>query len=773
MSRLINPWVQHDGPTSPYAGGTVYFGLPNQDPIGNPKAPFSDSALQVPIGESQTLDSKGMYQTAIFLKGAYSMSLFDSNNNFVRTDPDVRGAITSGDGSVISFSTLLEAVQSVGIGDGDTLNIAERTTGNGGGAMWLVVLTSSVTPNTFNIVISTGNALLSLVLRLTEIINPVQWGSVLDGSTVNTLSNQAALKYAEDNNLSIFFPPGGGNVTERLDVKVGGIKIYGDHSHMIQRYESVVLGSGGAGSTKAWPVFMIFRDADHTEVTGFKFTADSTVATIQAGLGVDWFSYISFIVSHNAANTWIHHNEFAGAQDRAIFFHGGNFAKIHNNTFGTMGMIMHVGFAQNQNFWDTGANDQSTWFSPVSPNVYSNDFDSYAGALTSVLFMTGAINITVKDNKITGMNQAGASGIRIYTNDFGLTDNSGTPQLIMGGEVSGNTVEGLFENGMILNGFSSTASSQIHQLRLEVHGNTFTGTGNGFNLERVNFTNIHDNQVCVTKSPLLMTRDITKTHIDKNNLEGTVAGNNTVTIWTGSTLTFDNSTIDDNEIVSPSGDKHVMTATATSFDNSSVSNNRVSIATTIAAPIPFNLTVVDSFLKFNGNMFTITGSTMVDRALFVIDGTADLEVNNNKVISSTVQIDRVDMSCTDLQFHGNEVPGAVIDATGKVYMGHNTLVLSTTSTTQPLKVSNALWLSMDGNFIESAPALAVPTVFIIDCTDSRLVHNRILGDSSVPLVRNDNSGEMNYWGNEQGNNGAGGVTFTTTGSATAVAETGQ
>ena len=81
---------------------------------------------------------------------------------------------------VHNFATLADAVASTKIVVGDSVNLKERTTGNGGGAMWDVVLASSVTPNTYNIVACTGVASLTLVLRRdfgnTKYIASSQWG---------------------------------------------------------------------------------------------------------------------------------------------------------------------------------------------------------------------------------------------------------------------------------------------------------------------------------------------------------------------------------------------------------------------------------------------------------------------------------------------------------------------------------------------------------------------------------------------------------------------
>jgi len=64
---------------------------------------------------------------------------------------------------VHNFATLADAVSSTKILAGDSVNLKERTTGNGGGAMWDVVLASSVTANNDNIVACTGVATLALV----------------------------------------------------------------------------------------------------------------------------------------------------------------------------------------------------------------------------------------------------------------------------------------------------------------------------------------------------------------------------------------------------------------------------------------------------------------------------------------------------------------------------------------------------------------------------------------------------------------------------------
>jgi hypothetical protein len=81
------------------------------------------------------------------------------------------------DKPVINYSTLTSAVSDNNLKLNQACNMKERTSGNGGGAMWDVVLASSVTPNTYNIVQCTGVATLALVIRFQGKIDIKAWGA--------------------------------------------------------------------------------------------------------------------------------------------------------------------------------------------------------------------------------------------------------------------------------------------------------------------------------------------------------------------------------------------------------------------------------------------------------------------------------------------------------------------------------------------------------------------------------------------------------------------
>ena len=125
------------------------------------------------------------------------------NNTFANAvyNIDSLDALATVTGAAFSknFATLAAAVADTGLVDGDALNIAERTTGNGGGAMWDVVLSSTVTENTYNIVQCTGVATLSVVLREKN-MTFAAWGAPTDGTDAEP-AVEHRLQWMLDNSL--------------------------------------------------------------------------------------------------------------------------------------------------------------------------------------------------------------------------------------------------------------------------------------------------------------------------------------------------------------------------------------------------------------------------------------------------------------------------------------------------------------------------------------------------------------------------------------------
>ena len=133
-----------------------------------------------------------------------------TNTPFYMGPFDNTEATASSGNTVKPFATLAIAVASLSINSGDALNLKERTAGNGGGAMWDVVLASTVTPNTFNIVICTGLPTLALVLRVGQTADVKQFGALADGIGVtdDTAAFEATRDYCITNGVTMFAPDG-------------------------------------------------------------------------------------------------------------------------------------------------------------------------------------------------------------------------------------------------------------------------------------------------------------------------------------------------------------------------------------------------------------------------------------------------------------------------------------------------------------------------------------------------------------------------------------
>jgi len=194
----------------PVFNGSVYIGNPDTDPevLGNRKAVTlrQEDGTEVPItsaGQPLVTGAGGVVlysgsPVQVLTVGNYSIKVLNAQGVQVYyVESALDGEPLSGTDGVKNFKTLAEAIADNSLvwdatnSKGDALNIAERTAGNGGGSMWDVVLTSSVTPNTFNIVVSTASPLLSLVLR-GDTITLKQFG-VLGGASDDTLAIQAAI----------------------------------------------------------------------------------------------------------------------------------------------------------------------------------------------------------------------------------------------------------------------------------------------------------------------------------------------------------------------------------------------------------------------------------------------------------------------------------------------------------------------------------------------------------------------------------------------------
>jgi hypothetical protein len=158
---------------------------------GTRKDTFTTAAATVAHANPVVADTLGVFP-AIYIQTENDWVLSDKDGVQKNTGSVSEFATIANSVFIKNFATLAAAVADINLNDGDALNIEERTGGNGGGAMWDVVLSSTVTENAINIVQGVGVGTLSLVLRVQNgHYIAEQWGIVGDDSTNNSVAQQA------------------------------------------------------------------------------------------------------------------------------------------------------------------------------------------------------------------------------------------------------------------------------------------------------------------------------------------------------------------------------------------------------------------------------------------------------------------------------------------------------------------------------------------------------------------------------------------------------
>jgi len=196
-SRFVPPFYDVGSGLNPSSGAQLFFFETGTSKL---KDTFSDQ-LSTPTKNKNPVDAnaKGVFPN-IFITGSYKVVLKDKKGSQEWTADPVEEFVT-GSGqlaNVLSRDTLNDAVIDDSLQDGLSIDIKERVTNNDGGAIWDVVLASTVTPNTFNVVICTGVPTLALVLRDKPCASAAEYG-FLEGD----VDNSAVLVFILENNSAV------------------------------------------------------------------------------------------------------------------------------------------------------------------------------------------------------------------------------------------------------------------------------------------------------------------------------------------------------------------------------------------------------------------------------------------------------------------------------------------------------------------------------------------------------------------------------------------
>lgn len=180
-SRFVLPFADVGSGIKPPSGAKLFF---FETGTNTPKDTFTDTEALTPNSNPVISDSNGVFSD-IFITGTYKVILQDKNSVQIwEADPVSEYAKIQDSAFVKNVDLLVTAINDATLQEGDALNIKERDAGKGNGAMWDVVLTSSVTPNTADIVQSVGIPTLSLQLRKQQIMLASWFGA--GGNTVGS-----------------------------------------------------------------------------------------------------------------------------------------------------------------------------------------------------------------------------------------------------------------------------------------------------------------------------------------------------------------------------------------------------------------------------------------------------------------------------------------------------------------------------------------------------------------------------------------------------------
>lgn len=204
-SRFISPFFDAGNGITPSSGAKLFFF--ELDGV-TPRDTFSDEPASTSNANPVISDANGLFGD-IWIVGSYKVILQDKNSVQIWEGSPIRETPSVTDTAFNkNFATLAAAAADVNLVDGDGLNLVERITGDGGWAMWDVVLASSVTPNTYEIVICTGVPTLALELRVDNTTTTTQFGAPFGGTVDAVPALQNYFDYCITNKVDVVFDEG-------------------------------------------------------------------------------------------------------------------------------------------------------------------------------------------------------------------------------------------------------------------------------------------------------------------------------------------------------------------------------------------------------------------------------------------------------------------------------------------------------------------------------------------------------------------------------------
>jgi len=223
MASLMSPPYFNVGAgLTPADGAKLYFYVVDS---ATPKDTHNTAAATVANTNPLIADAKGVFD-AIYLSGDYDWVLKDKNDVQRNSGSVSEFATASNSAFDKNFATLALAKADPNIIAGDAVNLKERTTGNGGGAMWDVIAGTG-TANGYKIV-AHDTLSLSFVYRVNGPIDAKALGATGDGVTDDSAAMQAAINAAVAGGRKVYLPTGTYLISVPLTADITGFKFFGE-----------------------------------------------------------------------------------------------------------------------------------------------------------------------------------------------------------------------------------------------------------------------------------------------------------------------------------------------------------------------------------------------------------------------------------------------------------------------------------------------------------------------------------------------------------------
>lgn len=756
---ITNPFpVFTDLTGEPLENGKLYIGEVNLDPVTNPVLVYYDEALT--LLATQPIRTHGGYPyyqgspaNLYIAEDDFSITVKTSGNLQVFTNPSALG--------IADLRTELASPAGAGLVGASHDNLYASST--------------------------LGNRFKQLVFVTDDPFN----ASTALNETQNTAACQEALEYAESIGADLVFPPDTGaewKIKQLFRTTSGPLAIRSVGA-TIRQYHDNVNSTPLGGGYKVSAAFFMKRDCGPTEIYGFTFkTNDASFPSPGAGFG----SYFPSIGGQFCDNLYIHHCNFEGGQDRALFIQGTSLGlRFHDNTLVNNGLTVAAGFTANLYFYDASSSAANT-FSPLAPSFKNLIFDGYNSDRSTVCaHITGCDDFTAENLKFYNM-EIGSIGsnipLRAYVGDFGITDAAGVEMPEMIGTIRDVTIRGTFTTGYQLDGLGSATQpatwTNNYRMRVQSEKIDIRGTGKGFDIQKARGWTHRDITAIVTSSPFQYQNAQHDYLVDGFYLESTTASTSNITINLNHLAGSTNGQWKSGTFVSPAGDQYTVRGDPT-FSGMKMKDVTFIHGASVAGARMVLLVLNGPNNVFEDIRYDIT-STVASQTLFVINGstqTADVLFRNPQMIGSSGSAATTFSFCNPYNCRSvtieasNRLDGAIkVEATietrisGRIAAASSSAVSAVYLDNTGYAAAATAWLT-DLNV--SQGALNLPAVDVLSNNSATLNTTTIAkgliasGNSSGVLVRQRTEGDFNYLGVFITNAGGGGTTIGVTGSAIA------